>query len=1716
MNKKSLLTRAHITLARSARARQTIAAVLMLFAVPSAWASDDFYYLDGEWHIKSSTGWDEFCENLKYASNNGYSGQTVCLDSDISVTTMACISSEYSFKGTFDGQGHTLTVNYSSSSSLYIASTAPFRFTSGDVTIQNLHVSGSIYTNAKYAAGFIAQGEGNSIVIRNCVSSVEINSGVNGDGTHAGFVAISNVNSSTRFEGCLFNGKLLGTNTACCGGYVGWRSKGEVCFQDCLFAPAEYTVSDSGSEIFCRNFRQGTDPINRAYFTKRLGGTNSNQGLQLCRISQGIHTTLSLNGEGTYYNVPGITFYGSAQSGQGVKYGGAIYGGLNERIKMNIGLFVGDVWILKNYYANNATLLGQRNPFTVCPQGDGVVIDANIVGNPSNRGIGTEDNPCEINSEKAFNQLRELVSRGDVTEFTYFKQTADISISNGYFEPIGTKDHPFMSNYDGNGKTISHLTVNSGTPHTGCFGHVEGRISDDPDACAYAEIHDLNFEYCSVMTGSSTQYGGMVAGYCGSGARIIGCSVISCTVMDADTRYGGKETLGGLVGYTIADKSTLIKGNFVIDTYVNIGVVCGGLIGKAENLSNICENFVLDASIVAVRENSKKREGGLIGDAGGVYDENSYYSNYYRSMNYSQTAVYGRSDNTGEAHVSIVSGIPEEAEVSGNIAASYNGTNYYAQGSTITVTLPSTSDKAFVSVSGTDDYTISDNMLTFTIGSMDITVSTRSVGGSCGDNAKWTLAKDNQGNYTRLTISGSGDIYNYGYTTVNNLWRTDAPWGWDLTSVTIGNDITGIGDYAFIGCQQLSELSLGNGVKSIGANAFDHCDGLTWVTLPANVSTLAAGAFKNSVNLQTVYIQKSDGLVSITGVSAFDGCHSSLVLVAPTPALAIQYKTASYWSNYAARLRVGFGNYLFSATDEGGTAAYAIANATDLNNLSAAVNTNQGYASTGKTFRQTADIALSGNFTPIAYYDAYNFAGTYDGGGHFISGLSISGNNTYNGLFGIVSGGTVRSVILMNPRVTATDSNTGVLIGRIDNQGSAINCYAYGTGNLIGSTGKATVTNVARARKVTFNDGITATPDASDIANGFVYSDESYYREGIELTLNAPEGYDVIFSYTAGNTTTKLEGSTLTVPAADISVNLVNLSIKKWAGSGTSEDPFMIEYVSQLDSLAQRVNGGTDFAGIYFKLGKDISYHTEGLSDTESNFTAIGGHKKYFKGHFKGDNHKVSGIRIYKDGTDFEDFYQGLFGLIGPGASVSGVFLSDARITGYQRVGGIVGENQGGTVSNCHVLSDVTIHAVKNMSTYHGGNVGSNSHGGIVTNCTGAATVTCADGLSYCQYYGGIVGQNQDATVTNCLYTGTTVSANAYVGAIIGLNSGASSKVEDCYYTMENATGGNGDTDCAIGSLSEGTPDPEHVMYIDFEPAPEALATRLAPQDNEDNNFFVTLMARRAAILKAAVPQYDASVNLTLRGRTLNRDGKWHTICLPFDVVLEGSPLEGAEAHELINANITGTTLNLVFSNPVEKLVAGTPYIIRLSNAENSARVEKAALELTDPTFDNVHIDDTDRSFDNAEEGNLRVRFVGSYKMTNFDNALKSTLLMNGADSPNYPAVGTNVGAFRAYFMIGDGENEGTVSITDFNIKLGDDDYTGIVDNASERGTDRQASRKVIFRNDVDAEANSHLSPLTPHLSDWYDLNGRKLRSASPLGSSKNGKPSRSGVYIQK
>ena len=286
--------------------------------------------------IHSAFGWDMFCDFLQDNDTyNRFTDKTVKLDADITVSRMAG-SSYHDMKGTFDGQGHTLTVSYGSSSSpISEDNAAPFRNAEDGCTIQNLHVAGHIYTSGKYAAGLVGTQYG-AVSISNCRSSVTIHSYTDGDGTHAGFVGRngSGTGSALTITGCVFDGKLLteGTQaTISCGGFVGWHSTNKtVDISNSLYAPAALNNGENEPTSSATFSRNGFTNLTNCYYTRTLGDT---QGQLMHSIIPGSNTIITFDGPATPHNVSGITAYTLNENtlNPGLKYGNTYYSA-NENV----------------------------------------------------------------------------------------------------------------------------------------------------------------------------------------------------------------------------------------------------------------------------------------------------------------------------------------------------------------------------------------------------------------------------------------------------------------------------------------------------------------------------------------------------------------------------------------------------------------------------------------------------------------------------------------------------------------------------------------------------------------------------------------------------------------------------------------------------------------------------------------------------------------------------------------------------------------------------------------------------------------------------------------------------------------------------------------------------------------------------------------------------------------------------------------------------------------------------------------------------------------------------------------------------------------------------------------------------------------------------------------------------------------------------------------
>jgi len=260
--------------------------------------------------ITSEDDWKQFCIIVN-EQNSLDSWAVLTADIDVNVSTASDLYqkmvgrpvpsgssglSYHSYKGTFDGHGHTLFFYFSKSAlngqssdvGKYIA---PFGFVRG-ATIKNLKVDGSMTVPSsgnsnndkqnKFAAGIVGSASDNTI-IQNCISSVTLNSEIPGDGSHGGIVGLVNSYSTVTIKDCIFNGRLLGSSTNNCSGFVGagYNLTSSKCIiSNCLFAPEEITMSTQGAATFSRC--AGT--ISNSYYKTSFGATND-QGTNASSMS---------------------------------------------------------------------------------------------------------------------------------------------------------------------------------------------------------------------------------------------------------------------------------------------------------------------------------------------------------------------------------------------------------------------------------------------------------------------------------------------------------------------------------------------------------------------------------------------------------------------------------------------------------------------------------------------------------------------------------------------------------------------------------------------------------------------------------------------------------------------------------------------------------------------------------------------------------------------------------------------------------------------------------------------------------------------------------------------------------------------------------------------------------------------------------------------------------------------------------------------------------------------------------------------------------------------------------------------------------------------------------------------------------------------------------------------------------------------------------------
>lgn len=207
-------------------------------------------------------------------------------------------------------------------------------------------------------------------------------------------------------------------------------------------------------------------------------------------------------------------------------------------------------------------------------------------------------------------------------------------------------------------------------------------------------------------------------------------------------------------------------------------------------------------------------------------------------------------------------------------------------------------------------------------------------------------------------------------------------------------------------------------------------------------------------------------------------------------------------------------------------------------------------------------------------------------------------------------------------------------------------------------------------------------------------------------------------------------------------------------GTGSEDDPYLIETPQELAFLAKSVNNGNSYYSKYIQVVEEIDL-------AGKMWTPIGrNNRAAFKGNFDGSEMPIKNITV----SDASNVPTGLFGHISYGI-IKNVNLKDVFLSSNIYVGAVAGKNISAKITNCYADGFVI------AGNYSGGIVGCNSS--IITDSVSNCVVIA------CEAVGGIAGITLgDSQINNCSFL-NLVSGRSRVGGIAGDVSGGS--FADCY-----------------------------------------------------------------------------------------------------------------------------------------------------------------------------------------------------------------------------------------------------------------------------------------------------------------------------------------------
>ncbi len=479
---------------------------------------------------------------------------------------------------------------------------------------------------------------------------------------------------------------------------------------------------------------------------------------------------------------------------------------------------------------------------------------------------------------------------------------------------------------------------------------------------------------------------------------------------------------------------------------------------------------------------------------------------------------------------------------------------------------------------------------------------------------------------------------------------------------------------------------------------------------------------------------------------------------------------------------------------------YEIRTAQELRQLAYTVNV-LGDTFAGKTVRLLSDIDLKneewipiGGNAVVSGGACSKFSGIFEGGGHKICNLTISGGNYYVGFFGRLEKGQVHNLGIDSGMVMGTSrvaglvgsfnggslisgcynkanvfgqSYTGGIVGMAGGENSQIiNCYNTGSvgsnsndgnGGIVGYVSSGTKGLVIQN---CYNVGIVSSGIAALINESAVLTVENCY------TLDTAELTGAGTNLTLTNSS-KLSAAALrdcasalgSAYAEDFFTQNRIYPVLAWENGDRSttvpeeNGVYTIDTPDQLRLVSYAVRKGNTFQGKTIVLRADLDLQNRP-------WLPIGGKDEtttyYFRGTVDGKGHRIHNLNA----TDLQTGYAGLFGAV-RNATIQNLGIESGIVTGYTRSAAIAAYvHEGSTIRNCY--NKATVFANSDVGSIAGIIGGQNV---LIENCYNTGVVFAKARTSS---GAGLIGYGTNSahnlTVRNCYNVGNYFGIISRVG----------------------------------------------------------------------------------------------------------------------------------------------------------------------------------------------------------------------------------------------------------------------------------------------------------------------------------------------------------------